>query len=62
MVNGILAVVVLSDGSVYIDPLNPLCIGMKNTEGVRMNPCNLSESISWFSDELSFKIGRVRTA
>ena len=43
-------------------PLNPLCIGMKNTEGVRMNPCNLSESISWFSDELSFKIGRVRTA
>ena len=31
--------------SVCIDPLKPLPTGQRNTEGFRITPCNLSESI-----------------
>jgi len=30
-----------ADGSVCIDPLNPLCIGTQNTEGFQMTPLNM---------------------
>jgi hypothetical protein len=42
---GPLAKPVLSMGSVPTDPLQPLATGCSDTEGFRIDPCNLSESV-----------------
>jgi hypothetical protein len=37
---------------VCIGPLNALATGDSNTEGIRMNPCNLSESVCLWLDNI----------